>query len=517
MIKYSSVKISRRYVKNIVKVILIVTLLVVVMTTILPSLTTHYHHNHHYQQPSEGESHHNEREVNVHQGDSDVTTPDNEDSVDSSSGDTINQTITAGKEILSTRNARVVCTNNYDNKEDVDVIKTTSDNSHHIIKTTIDNLRQVIKATIDNLRQVIKTTCVNLDQVIKRSSNNLDQVIKRSSDNLDQVIKRSNDNLDQVINHLSPKTNQVLVAEEPSTFIPNDPDTTRGMKPATIPKRFLIEEPDYCQKRPGLQIIAYVHSSIMRVEERNDTRSTWANASAYDLGDISVKVGAVFMVGRPKNDEERNIIQKESQQYHDIVQGDYGDHYRLLSYKGLASLYWINRHCRDVPWTLHSDDDTHIDIFLFYRALKELDPISKQQFICSHMYGPVLREGRWKVSPEEYPEKEYPLYCSGGVWFLQTRLISFLLQASKVVPYLWVDDAYITGVLAVKAGIKRLGFHDFYGNHESNHTVIGHQVAWFTKAFSRWSWWTQIVNYHRNHSLHNPPTLIPIGKFNPGK
>ncbi|XP_069184853.1 uncharacterized protein [Procambarus clarkii] len=300
---------------------------------------------------------------------------------------------------------------------------------------------------------------------------------------------------------------------EPPEFIPDLPDSSPAGQPASIPKRFLIEEADYCQKRPDLQVIAYVHSAITNVKNRRDVRVTWGNASNYDLGDVTVKVGVVFMVGRAKNALERHIIQVESHRYHDIVQyglqGDYGDHYRLLSYKGLASLYWINKHCSHVPWTLHADDDTHIDIFLYYRALQELDDVNEKQFICSHMYGPALREGRWKVRYKEYPSQDYPLYCSGGAWFLQTNLIPRLLEASKVVPFLWVDDAYITGLLARQAGIEQLGFQDYYGGAEVDKGVLGHQVVWFEKFAPRSVWWKEIVNYHKKYSLRDPATLIP--------
>ncbi|KAK4306740.1 hypothetical protein Pmani_021463 [Petrolisthes manimaculis] len=260
--------------------------------------------------------------------------------------------------------------------------------------------------------------------------------------------------------------------EPPSTFIPYEPDTSPLGRPPDIPKRFIIEEADYCHRHPDLQVIAFVPSSIGRASERNLTRTSWANASAYDMGDISVNIGVVFLIGRAKSLDEQKIIHEESQRYHDIVQGDYGDHYRLLTYKGLAGLYWISRHCAHVPWTLHSDDDTHIDIFLYHRALKELDDEAKKMFICSHMYGPVLRTGRWKVRYEEFPQDEYPLYCSGGVWFLQTKLVPKLLEASKSVNFLWVDDAYVTGLLAEKAGIGRFPFHNYYGGAEIKLTPV---------------------------------------------
>ncbi|XP_066952185.1 beta-1,3-galactosyltransferase 1-like [Macrobrachium rosenbergii] len=257
---------------------------------------------------------------------------------------------------------------------------------------------------------------------------------------------------------------------------------------------FPIEESDFCQKHSDLDIIAYVHSSISRFIPRNITRATWANATAQNLG---VKVGAVFMVGRPKNENEARILKEESDRYHDIVQGDYADHYRLLSYKGLAALHWINKHCSHVKWMMHSDDDVHLDIFLYWQKIKDLSEDIKERFICSHMYGPALRSGRWYVSYEQYPRRDYPLYCSGGLWFLQTKKLPLLLEASKTVPFLWVDDAYLTGLLAIKAGIERHPFQDFYGHPKPQLDDIGKKVAWFFLHQSRLEVWNKVVEYHK--------------------
>ncbi|KAK4306738.1 hypothetical protein Pmani_021461 [Petrolisthes manimaculis] len=298
------------------------------------------------------------------------------------------------------------------------------------------------------------------------------------------------------------------------TFIPDQPDTSPLGRPPDIPKRFLIEEADYCHQRPGLQIIAYVHSSIDRVSQRNLTRTTWANASAYDMGQNSVNIGVVFMVGRAKNSQQRQIIQEESQRYHDIVQGDYGDHYRLLTYKGLAGLYWISRHCAHVPWTLHSDDDTHIDIFLFNKRLQKWVDL-RNEFLCSVMKKRnPLREGRWHVSYSEYPSNLYPRYCSGAVWFLSTDLIQRLLYVSRSVPYLWVDDTYITGLLAQKAGIGHYKLNKKFGKLLFRQDLIGKKLAWFEQSVPRWVWWSNVVDYYRKQ-ITLPHTTQQTDKLNP--
>ncbi|XP_068203908.1 lactosylceramide 1,3-N-acetyl-beta-D-glucosaminyltransferase-like [Palaemon carinicauda] len=311
----------------------------------------------------------------------------------------------------------------------------------------------------------------------------------KEGDNLNRLVTARPSN-DSQVNHES--------------WLPMGPDETVPGRPAIIPTVFPIEESDFCRKRPGLDIIAYVHSSISRVSSRNTTRNTWANASAYNLG---VNIGTVFMVGRPKNEEERRMVQEESDRYHDIVQGDYADHYRLLSYKGLASLYWINKHCSHVNWTMHADDDVHLDIFLYWQKIKALSEANKEKFICSYMRGPALRYGRWYVSYAQYPKLNYPMYCSGGLWFLQTKKLPLLLEASKKVPFLWVDDAYLTGIVADKAKVARHPFQEFYGHPKPTLEEIGKKVAWFYLRQSRLEVWDKMVKYHKEQNAN--PLNIP--------
>lgn len=179
-----------------------------------------------------------------------------------------------------------------------------------------------------------------------------------------------------------------------------------------------------------------------------------------------------------------------------LPQGDYDDDYHLLTYKGLTALAWIAEHCGRVPWTLHSDDDTFIDIFTYMERLKALDETSKDRFICNHKEEPVLRTGRWKVNEWEFPDAEYPTYCSGGVWFLRTKLVPRLLDACRIVPFLWVDDVYITGLLAQAANVSHFngGGHCFEALKPAD---IGEMLVWFYPQMDRNIFWRILIDFHR--------------------
>ncbi|XP_045615395.1 beta-1,3-galactosyltransferase 5 isoform X2 [Procambarus clarkii] len=263
------------------------------------------------------------------------------------------------------------------------------------------------------------------------------------------------------------------------------------------PGHFLIEEADFCRRRPNLSIVAYVHSSISSVEKRMETRETWASAGAHDA---SVRMGVVFMVGRAKTVHEQRVITDESRRFHDIVQGNYTDTYHLLSHKALMSLQWVSRHCLHVPWTLHADDDVLIDTFFLTKFLTTNTTSYTNKIICYIWEkSMVRRSGRWCVPSVEFPEPFYPPYCAGGAWVMSTPLGSHLLEATSIAPFLWVDDVYITGVLAKYAVVGRSNKLKQYVRREGIiEEDLGRLMVWFEPSSSRKSWWLKLL-VHRKY------------------
>lgn len=83
-------------------------------------------------------------------------------------------------------------------------------------------------------------------------------------------------------------------------------------EPPDVPHTFLVEAGEACKGR-DIQVIAYVHSAISRVQERAETRRTWAGSGVLNMT-------VVFVVGRARSQLERDIIAHESSTFNDIVQ-----------------------------------------------------------------------------------------------------------------------------------------------------------------------------------------------------
>ena len=66
------------------------------------------------------------------------------------------------------------------------------------------------------------------------------------------------------------------------------------------------------------------------------------------------------------------------------------------------------------------------------------------------------RDGKNAVTFEDYKADNFPSFCGGLAYILTVPAIRKLVAASlstKSSDFLWLDDVFITGILAIKAGV----------------------------------------------------------------
>ena len=260
------------------------------------------------------------------------------------------------------------------------------------------------------------------------------------------------------------------------------------MENSIIPNKFIIEESNFCDKRPNLKVIVFVHSAIKAQDKRNITRFTWGLNNPKNAS-----LATVFMVGNPKDEKENNILTSESLKYHDIVQGNYTDAYKNLTYKALNALLWIIKNCPYVPWTMHADDDIMVNTNYLVKYIENDENYEKDSFHCNvHYKSKVLRKGKWKVFKKEYSKKMYPPYCLGPFWLVPTRILPNLLHAALNSKFLWVDDVYLTGILAKSANISHIKMRNIHISFRKKKEKYK-MIAWLsTKKDDRVQWWKEI-------------------------
>lgn len=154
---------------------------------------------------------------------------------------------------------------------------------------------------------------------------------------------------------------------------------------------------------------------------------------------------------------------KEQDNFADLLQGNFNDAYRNLSYKHIMGLQWAATECNKSSFIIKIDDDIVHDIFRIKRYLEDLKEQNPKLANSAELLAgtvwenmPVLREknSKWYVAEEEYAPNVYPPYLSGSMYITNPPTALRLVEQSKKVPMMWIDDAWVTGMLREPLGIR---------------------------------------------------------------
>ncbi|CAF2715251.1 unnamed protein product [Rotaria sp. Silwood2] len=223
------------------------------------------------------------------------------------------------------------------------------------------------------------------------------------------------------------------------------------------PHNFLyLLNPEYsvCDNSSSpVYLLVYVHSGPTNYQRRVVIRETWATRTLFP--DLRL----VFMIGKTLDNNVMKAIEYENALYHDIVQEDFTDSYKNLTYKGVMALKWISVYCSKTKYVLKVDDDIVVNTFTLINHLKFLDkhnPNKHSTILCLLWQAMgVMRDSKskWYLSKEDFPLDKFPPYCSGSAFILTGDMPAKMYNASLYVPFFWVDDYYITGAVASAANV----------------------------------------------------------------
>lgn len=219
-------------------------------------------------------------------------------------------------------------------------------------------------------------------------------------------------------------------------------------------------------------LLAFVHSAPSNFDRRKIIRQTWAHPST--LASLNVKV--VFILGLSLDASINSLVDSEASKYSDLVQGNFVDSYKNLTYKHLAGYKWVMRFCNSSSFIMKVDDDAFVDVFKVVSTLKymflsdygnSLIAIRPAGILACSVFPegtPVKRNGKWALSHSEYPMTTYPEYCSGVGYFASTDVLFKLFNTahektangSLKNKAIWIDDLFVTGTLAQVAQQKHL-------------------------------------------------------------
>ncbi|KAK7084448.1 hypothetical protein SK128_009810, partial [Halocaridina rubra] len=244
---------------------------------------------------------------------------------------------------------------------------------------------------------------------------------------------------------------------------------------------------DNSQNEILLLYLVFSHPSHWELRDAHRRHSSWK--TLQELGARRVFLLAdgsqISQEGYPA--VPMTTVLKESAKYRDVVVGSFRDHYRNLTYKHAMALSWANQFCPNAHYIFKMDDDIMVDIWGIQKLLKSglvadrsgviqlLDPQRehKGDKLLDHEgtwaaglvqmgLRPQRKKSKWKVTRSEFPGHIYPTYLSGWAYLITQPAASAILTAASNNTPFWIDDVYITGVLATKAKVLRFALNPHY-------------------------------------------------------
>lgn len=241
----------------------------------------------------------------------------------------------------------------------------------------------------------------------------------------------------------------------------------REDKVNAVDYEFILEGDGNVCKPPQPYLLIVIPSVPGHFSQREVIRKTYgsfADNSLYQTNERlknNATVRIIFVLGNAKSRTESVFIENENRVYGDILQANFTDSYYNLTVKMLLALKWISQHCNDIQYMLKVDEDVFLNVPFLVRFL-QVQHVYRNGQVFGHIHKDkeVLRKGRWAVSYSEFPLTHYPNYAAGNSYVISGNIIPRMFAYSEYLPYLSIEDAFITGCLGELVGAKK---EDVYG------------------------------------------------------
>lgn len=218
--------------------------------------------------------------------------------------------------------------------------------------------------------------------------------------------------------------------------------------------------------KPPLIAVVLVHSAPNNLNKRNIIRDTWGQKYA--------RVRLFFLLGAVELSSLQATLEQENHQFQDIIQGNFLDTYRNLTYKHVMALKWFNNNCPNVKFLLKMDDDVFLNTPVLYDLL-ETDYIDRKDFVFCYkrIREPVLRNfTKWMVTFDEYPDEYYPTYCPGYSIVYSNDTIPRFYQQAQMTKLFWIDDVHVTGTLTQHLNLNITSIEKYFLDREKINDLI---------------------------------------------
>ena len=214
-----------------------------------------------------------------------------------------------------------------------------------------------------------------------------------------------------------------------------------------------------CGAKERHQLVILVMSLHHMTSQRQAIRDTWGSVSTAGTWPMTRKTFSVklfFVLGVSKNSSLNTAVALEAEVKGDLILVDFEESYYNLSRKVLMSFKWVSEFCYSAEYVMKVDEDTYLNIPEFMKILHSRK-WDNQIYGPLFMHDVVFRVGKYMVPSNTYPIDVYPPHVKGNLYFMATDVAMKILSISEYMPYVSIEDAFITGILAKIFNIRHVG------------------------------------------------------------
>ena len=210
-----------------------------------------------------------------------------------------------------------------------------------------------------------------------------------------------------------------------------------------------------------LLVVTTIHKNF---KSRHILRNSWLSASKNNTANIRY----VFLFGKTNDTELQKKLVAEASVYNDIVQEDFIDAYRNLTYKTIMGLKWATKFCMQARYVMKTDDDMWINVPVLLNSLDaQYKPLDIVYGACWSGAPHRHTHSKWYVPEHLYPHKKYPMFCSGTGYVMKNETAEKIWKASEDIPFFYLEDVYV-GLCLRYIGGQAINTKGFYNNKASN-------------------------------------------------
>lgn len=199
-------------------------------------------------------------------------------------------------------------------------------------------------------------------------------------------------------------------------------------------------------------ILIVVISAIQNLNKRLVIRETW--------GRLAIEMGykVLFLTAFNKSYNLQEKLEQEDDLNQDIIQGSFIDNYYNTTLKVITMIKWVQTNCNKARFVIKIDDDVYPNLNVISKYIVKHHNLSKSILGYPRKSLMPSRDitSKWFLPRLVYDKFYFPDFLSGGFLIITGDSFKSLFDHHlEVTPY-FVDDVYLTGLLADQLNITRI-------------------------------------------------------------